>query len=94
MTMPKPAQECIRELHIRGKSQREIASALRISRNTVSKYLSEDLSPQPPLAPARASPTMEPYAELVVSCLEPENAWSDTRRSYTRFAVSRPSSVM
>ena len=44
MTMPKPAQECIGELHIRGKSQRGIASALRISGNTVSKYLSEDLS--------------------------------------------------
>lgn len=70
MTMPKSTQECIRELHIGGRSQREIAEALHVSRNTVSKYVSEDLSPQPPVSPARTSPTMEPYAEEVVSWLE------------------------
>lgn len=70
MTMPKSTQECIREMSIRGSSQREIARALHVSRNTVSKYLSEDLSPAPPVRPPHASPTMEPFAEEVSSWLE------------------------
>ena len=94
MTMPKSTQECIRELHIRGRSQREIASTLNISRNTVSKYLSEDLSPKPPLAPARTSPTMEPYAELVVSWLEadrlaPRKQRHTAKRVYDRLVSER-----
>lgn len=68
--MPKSTQECIREMSIRGSSQREIARALHVSRNTVSKYLSEDLSPAPPVRPPHASPTMEPFAEEVSSWLE------------------------
>ncbi len=70
MTMPKPTQECIREMAIRGSSQREMARALHVSRNTVSKYLSEDLPPAPPMRPPHASPTTEPFAEEVSSWLE------------------------
>lgn len=65
--MPEPAQERIRELHVRDKSQREMASTLHISRSTVSKYLSEDLSPRPHAVAGRTSPTMAPFAEEVVS---------------------------
>lgn len=68
--MPKSTQECIRELHMRGHSQRDIAKTLHISRNTVSKYLAEDLSPRPPLRPMHTSPTMAPHASTVVSWLE------------------------
>ncbi|NJE81078.1 hypothetical protein E0L17_07005 [Olsenella sp. SW781] len=50
---------------IRGCSQRKIASALGVSRNTVAKYASASLSPEPPVKRARESPTMEPYADLV-----------------------------
>lgn len=70
MTMPKSTQDCIRELHIRGRSQRQIARDLRVSRNTVAKYVSEDLSPAPPTRPARTSPTMAPYAGEVARWLE------------------------
>lgn len=68
--MPKSTQECIREMPIRGCSQRRIARELHISRNTVSKYLKGDLSPEPPLARASKSPTMEAYAGTVARWLE------------------------
>lgn len=68
--MPKSTQECIREMAIRGCTQREIARDLHVSRNTVAKYLSADLSPEPPVTRAPTSPTMEPYADAVRSWLE------------------------
>lgn len=70
MTMPKSTQECIREMSIRGCSQRRIARELHISRNTVAKYLKDDLSPEPPLAQASKSPKMEAYAETISRWLE------------------------
>ena len=65
MTMPKSTRECIREMSIRGSSQREIARTLGVSRNTVAKYLAEDLSPKAPVTRTPASPTMAPYADEV-----------------------------
>jgi len=70
MTMPKSMQECIREMAIRGCSQRDIARDLHVSRNTVAKYLGVDLSPVPPVRRPPSSPTMEPFAEIVASWLE------------------------
>ncbi len=51
MTMSIETQGCIREMHARGRSGREIARALGISRNTVAKYVAMgDFSPGPPVA--------------------------------------------
>lgn len=68
--MPKSMQECIREMAIRGNSQRKIARDLHVSRNTVSKYVGADLSPAPPVRRRAGSPTMEPFAGIVASWLE------------------------
>ena len=68
--MPKSTRECIREMSIRGSSQREIARTLGVSRNTVAKYLAEDLSPKAPVTRTPASPTMAPYADEVRGWLE------------------------
>lgn len=71
MTMPIETQGCIREMHARGCSEREIARTLGISRNTVSKYVRKgDFSPEPPVAPAPDRPTMRPHARTVESWLE------------------------
>lgn len=72
MTMPNDAQVnagLYQGDGVRGCSQREIARDLHISRSTVAKYLSEDLSPRPHAVAGRTSPTMAPFAEEVVSWL-------------------------
>jgi transposase len=67
MTMPLSRQELIRTMSAEGRSEREIARELGISRNTVAKYVrKEDFSPEPPVRRRRASPTMEPYAGMGV----------------------------
>ena len=90
MTMPLSKQELIRTMHAEGRSQREIARELGISRNTVAKYASKgDFSPEPPVARPRTSPTMEPYARAVRSWLEgdrdrPRKQRHTARRVYDR----------
>ena len=77
-------------MHAEGRSQREIARELGISRNTVAKYASKgDFSPEPPVARPRTSPTMEPYARAVRSWLEgdrdrPRKQRHTARRVYDR----------
>ncbi len=77
-------------MHAEGRSQREIARELGISRNTVAKYASKgDFSPEPPVARPRTSPTMEPYARAVRSWLEgdrdrPRRQRHTARRVYDR----------
>ncbi len=88
--MPKSTRECIREMSIRGSSQREIARTLGVSRNTVAKYLAEDLSPKAPVTRTPASPTMAPYADEVRGWLESTTAWSTSAAST---APSRRSSA-
>ena len=47
MTMPLSRQELIRTMSAEGRSEREIARELGISRNTVAKYVrKEDFSPE------------------------------------------------
>ena len=87
--MPKSTQECIREMAIRGCSQRKIASALGVSRNTVAKYASAPLSPEPPVRRARESPTMEPYADLVRGWLASDLAAPPKQRHTARRVFDR-----
>ncbi len=87
--MPKSTQECIREMAIRGRSQRKIASALGVSRNTVAKYASAPLSPGPPVRRARESPTMEPYADLVRGRLASDLAAPPKQRHTARRVFDR-----
>ena len=87
--MPKSTQECIREMAIRGCSQRKIASALGVSRNTVAKYASASLSPEPPARRARESPTMEPCADLVRGWLASDLAAPPKQRHTARRVFDR-----
>ena len=93
--MPIATQERIREMSAEGYSQREIADKLKISRNTVSKYESkEDFSPKPPVREGRASPTMEPHAEVVESWLlgdrdRPRKQRHTAKRVYKRLVRER-----
>ena len=94
MTMPKSTRECIREMSIRGSSQREIARTLGVSRNTVAKYLAEDLSPKAPVTRTPASPTMAPYADEVRGWLEadgraPRKQRHTAKRVYDRLVDER-----
>lgn len=78
-----------------GRSRREIARELGISRNTVAKYASrEDFSPEPPTSGPRTSPTMEPHAATVESWLEgdagrPRKQRHTARRVYDRLVAER-----
>ena len=92
--MPKSTRECIREMSIRGSSQREIARTLGVSRNTVAKYLAEDLSPKAPVTRTPASPTMAPYADEVRGWLEadgraPRKQRHTAKRVYDRLVDER-----
>lgn len=93
--MPIAMQERIRELGAEDWSQREIAEKLKISRNTVSKYLAqEDFSPEPPVRRARRSPTMDPHAKAVEGWLlgdrdRPRKQRHTARRVYERLVRER-----
>lgn len=87
--MPRSTQECIRELRIRGKSQREVAASLGVSRNTVAKYEAADLSPRPPVRPVPSSPTMAPYADVVAGWLEADAGAPRKQRHTARRVFDR-----
>ena len=91
--MPLSRQELIRTMSAEGRSEREIARELGISRNTVAKYVrKEDFSPEPPVRRRRASPTMEPYAGAVESWLledrgRPRKQRHTAKRVYDRLVA-------
>lgn len=93
MTMSIDAQRCIREMHARGCSGREIARSLGISRNTVAKYVGKgDFSPAPPVARESRRPSIDPYAGTVRSWLEadasaPRKQHHTARRVYDRLVA-------
>lgn len=74
---------------IRGCSQRLIASALGISRNTVAKYASATPSPEPPVRRARESPATGLYEDLVCGWPASDLAAPPKQRHTARRASGR-----
>lgn len=90
MTMSIETQGCIREMHARGCSQREIARDLGISRNTVARYVGKgDFSPAPPTTVERGRPAIDPYADTVSRWLESDAAAPRKQRHTARRVYDR-----
>jgi transposase len=86
-----PKQERIRTLDAAGVSSREIAARLRVSRNTVAKYVNqEDFSPSPQTL--QVSSLVDTYAHIVEEWLtddlqQPRKQRHTGRRVYDRLVI-------
>ncbi len=91
MTIPMPIQERIRTLDADGMPGRKIAAQLRVSRNTVAKYVNQvDFSPSPPAV--QVSSLVDAYANTVEEWLlddlrQPRKQRHTGRRVYDRLVT-------
>ena len=91
MTIPMPIQERIRTLDADGMPGRKIATQLRVSRNTVAKYVNQvDFSPSPPAV--QVSSLVDAYANIVEEWLlddlrQPRKQRHTGRRVYDRLVT-------
>lgn len=70
----------IRRRYLRGESQRQIAKAMHISRNTVAKYCAGEAVPWERKAPERSAAVLSPAVVAFIRCCMDEDAAQGLRK--------------